>query len=666
MKTEFIYNFLSGEKIGFEKFASHIDFNYISGSFVKNNRHNNEIQFGYNPTSGNFIFSEYSPGVFTSCYKYSNLSGSGLYDGETALKLNKNFNSGNVTILINYINNVNNYKNTNVSGKSKILLDISSDPDNADAFSYSIGLTDNNNFIIEYSGRKSGVTEYKKNFVYDILPSNNIACVSFKDNYINFYQIDINTNFYDLNSISLARNLNNLDKSIYIGNKLNYKKDIHTGFSGIIKDLVLIEQNLDQNQLISLGKIIAQTGSISSGYYLNSNPYKIFYSGKINPTGIIGTGIVEYTRVLKDTFNINCQENQNCNIYVLSGVTGLITGYKIEYSNETEYSGDFITEKMYPIYDQNIFGNYSNFDIKKLLSNNSAYEIQTYGFYLDKNIYSGNIVDTVYNSLNYIFYDGKIVGDFISGQNYVSISGAQGNIYVNNAEIPYMNGKYLSSGIYNYSLYSNGIPLPVTKRTLYVSSLYNKSVIRWTNNSGWVMVNDNIPIYRSIQNVSTPNLATSWSGYSGYFNIPNVVMSYGYINRINQSNVKSLYFKNYSIAAYAQDPLIDLSSFSRYSVFVDGLKLFENKDYYKVDNSIYFSNIINNKNLLIIEDFYSQRITGDINNMPYDLNIEPNKHLLWINGILQYEGLNYKILNYDKNERYLNNINQNNIEILNI
>jgi hypothetical protein len=665
MNTNFISNFLSGEGINLDRFYSHINFINVSGSIVKNSVYPNETQFGSN-VSGNFIFDEYHPSVFTSCYKYSDLSGSGLFDANNSLKLNQRLNSGQKTILLHFENEVsNNYANTNLIGKNKVLFDFCSPESSTDQFSYSVSLTDKNDMLIEFSGQKSGIVEYNKSFVKDSLPDKNIICLSLKNNRINLIQPDVNTNTFIYNELKINQNYDDVTKEMYIGNKVNFIKNTHTGFSGVLKDVIVINQILNENQLLRLTKIVGQTGELYSGINLTPDPYKIYYSGKVNPTGIIGTGIIRYDRVVQETINTNCGDNSSCNIYVLSGVTGLLTGYKIEYSAEEQITEDFTNQKIYPMYDPNLFNNYSDYNIKDLLTNTrDIYEIQTYEDDVLSDIYTGSGLNYLPDDLNYIFYNGRVVKDFITGLNSLKISGAKQMIFVSGAKKESrVNGSYIESGIYNYNRYINGIPVPVTKKTLYASINESNYFIRWTNNSGWTIIGNNMPIYGSSENVSNPDeiSLSSWFSYSGYINMPNI-RKYQYINIIKKLNSKSLYFVDYTVNKYISNTGIDLSYFNKYNVFLDGLKLIEHKDYGKIGNSIYFDFDINNKKLLILEDSYTEKITG--NNISDNLKIYPKKHLLWVNGLLKIDGIDYNNKKYNLNGGYFNNIERNNIQIL--
>ena len=656
MNTNFISNFLSGQGVNLDKFYSHINFANLSGSIIKNNVYPNEIQFGSN-ISGNFIFNEYHPAIFTSCYKYNNFTGSGLFDGNNSLKLNQKLDSGQMIILVHYDNKINNnYLNTNLIGKNKVLFDFSSSPSGSDQFSYSVSLTDKNDMLIEFSGQKSGSVEYKKSFLKDSLPDKNIICLSLKNNSIDLFQLDINMNTYTSNTLKIDQNYNNIIKEVYVGNKFNFVKSNHTGFSGVLNDVIIINQTLDENQLLGLTKIIVQTGEFYSGINFAPDPYKIYYSGVVNPTGIIGTGIIRYDRVIQETLSINCGGSSNCNIYASSGVTGFITGYKVEYSAQEQVSQDNINQKIYPIYNSNLFNNYSDYNIKDLLTNSGdIYEAQAYNDNVNLDIYTGSGLNYLPDDLNYIFYNGKIIKDFMTGINYLKISGAKQMVSISGSQQAKANGLYIESGVYDF-------PVVVTKKTLYASISQNNYFIRWTSTSGWTIVGDNMPIYGSSSNANSPDeiAKSSWSSYSGYTNMPNVV-KYQYINVVKKLNSKSLYFPNYIVNKYISNTGIDLSYFNQFNVFLDGLKLIENKDYGKIDNSIYFNFDINNKNLFILEDYYSQKVTGyDID---HNFKIYPQKHLLWINGLLKIDGIDYNNQKYNLNGGYFNNIERSDIQI---
>jgi hypothetical protein len=259
------------------------------------------------------------------------------------------------------------------------------------------------------------------------------------------------------------------------------------------------------------------------------------------------------------------------------------------------------------------------------------------------------------DDLNYIFYNGKIIKDFMTGINYLKISGAKQMVSISGSQQAKANGLYVESGVYDF-------PVVVTKKTLYASISQNNYFIRWTSTSGWTIVGDNMPIYGSSSNANSPDeiAKSSWSSYSGYTNMPSIV-KYQYINVVKKLNSKSLYFPNYIVNKYISNTGIDLSYFNQFNVFLDGLKLIENKDYGKINNSIYFNFDINNKNLFILEDYYSQKVTGyDID---HNFKIYPQKHLLWINGLLKIDGIDYNNQKYNLNGGYFNNIERSDIQI---
>lgn len=663
MQTEVIFNFLSGENISKDLFYTHINFDKVSGSFVQNNVYKDKIQFGQD-ASGEFLFKEYSPALFSSCYKYSDYSGSGIFDGNNSLYLNKKITNENITIFLHQNNAIN---ATSLSGKSKIFIDICSSSGSQDAFSYSVGLTDKNDIIVEFSGNRSGITEYKKSFLNNTVPDKTVLALQIKDELFNMHRFDINANTSSSASLQI-KDYNDIPKNIYFGNKNNFIKSYHTGFSGVLNDFIILDQILDENQLLNLSKLIAQTGLFYSGVNLYSNPYKLYYSGKMNPTGILGTGIIRYERVLTDTYDLGCPDHSSCKVYVLSGITGLITGNKIEYGLEEDIPQTNISGRFYPIYNIDIMNIYSDFNIKKILKPNDVYEIQTYSNTLDKTIFSGFSLKTLPDNSDQVFYNGKVFRNFISEQNNYLISGAINDLrlIVKNTQNQILDGEYIASGIYDYILAGGPpffIPIFSNKKTLYASPSTN-NFIRWTDNSGWVFVKDNLPIYSSTQNTSSPYEVSNWFAYPNYLGAPTIELKSNSICWIKNPLNKTLTFSGYSINSMIEAPNINLNNFFKYSIYLDGIKLIENKDYYKSNNSIKFTNSISNKELFITEDLYVNRITGNINDININYKIYNDKHLLWINGLLKIDGIDYGTAKYILNGGFYNNVNQQNIQIL--
>ncbi|NBP14241.1 hypothetical protein EBU95_07555 [bacterium] len=565
MKTEFIKNFLSGQRIEPEQFLSHINFDYISGSFVKNNIYKDINQFG-ETQSGYYIISQYSPAVFMSCYKYPDISGSGLFDGSNALKIKIDNILNNKCLMLNYINNIEDYSFSPSKGKGKTLLDISSSEDSQDKFSYSVYLTDRNDIFINFSGVSSGIFEKYNGFMHDNFPSGNVLSLNLKNNKIILYQYDICANTFREHTVELVNSYTKIPLDIYVGNKVKYKNIFSTGFSGIMKDIVLINQNLDEDQLLNLSKISIQTGEIYTSTSKNQNPYILYYSGVVNPNAIIGSGITGYTQVTSELINLKCEfGDKNCEVYTVSGLTGIITGSKIEYQIGQQYQDTLLADKIIPIYDLDRASDYSSYNIKNLLPNpNSVFEIQTYNYDLDLELISGYQINYLPSSLKNIFYNGKITRDFITGSNSVTI--------IN----PTVSG--------NIAL----------------------------------LINNNYNIY-----------------ISGY--------------NINQNIV---------------DNNINLSNIDKFNIFLDGLKIIENKDYFRSGNYLYFNNNIINKDLIISEDIYNFRMTGKVDALEYLPKIYPNRHLIWIDGILKYEGLDYGSPKHYLNGGFFNNVTPSNIKIL--
>lgn len=409
MKLEFITGYLSENQRNTGSLEIFYDFSGISGFFVPNRLYGNEVQF-LNIGGGFQINKEYYPGLFISCYQETGFTGSGIFEGVNNLKAFNNLSGDNLSLFYNFgrLNcnkdfSINSKQIITPTGKIQILSYIESKNQN-NPFEIILGLNDAYKLTLEFSGKISGSTEEKfKSTNYAELAFENAAAIRINNNNLEFGYFDIIENEISNNIINLTGAYFNQEKNIYIGNMPTGKyREGYTGFIGVVDDFVAFNEYFDLNISAGISKLFIKTGEEFILTPITGVSYNIITSGFLNPTGILGTGITGYEIVPSEEI-INADCGETCIVYVKSGVTGIITGEKIEYVivNQDSYT---VTEEITKnnLYDQDYASKFTKNYIVFTPSLDSQ-DIFNINLYKD--------VNAIVDSPNYSFLDKVYIAD---------------------------------------------------------------------------------------------------------------------------------------------------------------------------------------------------------------------------------------------------------------
>lgn len=532
MKLEFLTGYLAEKNVNVNSLKMYYDFSGISGFFVPNNLYKDKQQFAQVP-GGFTVNSEYYPGVFVSCYQDSIFTGSGIFNGETNLKVLNPLSGNNISLLYNFgqLNcntsfTINSRQIQIPTGKIQVLTYIEpKDVNSSTPFEIILGLNDAYKLTLEFSGRINGSVETYKSTNFGELAFQNAGGLRLNNRNIEFSYFDIIEDEIYNNLINLTGSYFNQEKNIYLGNIPTGKlKKGYTGFIGNLDDFLAFDEYYDQKFCASIADIFIKTGDGIEVLDITGVNYNIIQSGFLNPTGILGTGITGYQLVPSDSV-INADCGSSCVVYVNSGVTGLITGEKIEYKivGQQQYTTTQQTIK-YNLYDQDYASkftkNYIVFTPK--LDEQDIFDIQVYAdvdttvsqptyalinqYYITQdlltdrelliflngvNIPSGNY-EVIGNDYNFIIKDNNRLNDDLTlysisefgsvNQANINYTGQSQNIlnFNLNKINAFLNGQKLISG-YHYSNNSstinyNTINIPITGNLYIIEDKYTSEI----------------------------------------------------------------------------------------------------------------------------------------------------------------------------------------------
>lgn len=435
MKLEFITGYLSQNQRNTGSLDIYYDFSGISGIFVPNRLYGNQDQF--NKVIGGFtVNSQYYPGIFVSCYQETGFTGSGIFEGTNTLKVLNPLSGDGISLFYNFgaltcdknftIGN----KNIQVpTGKIQVLSYIES-KSNTNPFEIILGLNDAYKLTLEFSGVTGNIYENYKSTNLGELATQNIGGLRLNKKNIEFTYFDVIKNEISNQIINLSGYYFDQEKNIYIGNIPTGKyRSPYTGFIGHLDDFLGFNEYFDSNFSLGLSRMFIKTGEGETITNITGVKYNIIQSGFLNPTGILGTGITGYQMVASQEV-IDSKCGDTCIVYVKSGITGFITGEKIEYTivNQQQYTTSQRVTK-YDIYDGQYAPKFTrNYIIfPKQIDNEDIMEIQVY-----KNI-DNTLEFPTYSPLNRIF-----IAD---------------DINVNKNLLMFFNGVNISSG--NYTIIGN-------------------------------------------------------------------------------------------------------------------------------------------------------------------------------------------------------------------
>lgn len=470
------------------------DFSGISGLFVPNRLFEGSEQFG-SINSNYFINKQYSPGIFISCYGQQEYTGSGIFQGGNNLKVLNNLSGDNITLFYNFsdINCDKNFTVNNINyqiptGYTKVLSYIES-KDNSKKFEIILGLNDLNKLTLEFSGQISGSNEIYKSTNFAELANQNICALRLNSKYIEYTYFDMIEDEIYNQKIDLTGNYFKQEKNIYIGNiPTGSYRNFYTGYYGILDDFVAYDEYIPVDNCAELSKIFLKTGERFEYVTVTGFSYNIIQSGFVNPTGILGTGIVGYELVpSNEIIDVSC--GQDCTVYIKSGITGLITGEKIEYVivDQAQFQSSQQAIK-YNLYDENYASRFAknNIIFNSKLDDQDILEVQFYKDLSNKIEYPDYaIIDQTYIAQDNL--NGKNLLIFINGVNIrtgdYTITSENNKFKIQNYNKDFNDLVYYSISDYTGSKYTN---INYTGDPRYAPPLTYNGSIFYGLNRDWI------------------------------------------------------------------------------------------------------------------------------------------------------------------------------------
>jgi hypothetical protein len=331
MKIEFLTGYLEKNQRNSGSLEIYYDFIGMSGLFVPNQVYKGENQF-YNIGGGFGVNGQFSPGIFSSSYQESGFTGSGVFDGTTNLRVINQLTGNSLSLFYNF-SSYSCAKSFNIGAKSiniptgyiQVLSYIESKT-NSTPFEIILGINDAYKLTLEFSGTTGQNNEIYKSVNLSELSLQNPVGLRLNKDRIEYTYFDIIEDEINNEIISLTGDFFSQSKNIYIGNFPTGKSRVnYTGLIGIVDDFIACDEYFDASLSMGLTKLFIKTGESIEIRNITGVKYNVIQSGFLNPTGIIGTGITGYRIVpSEDSFG-------STTIYISSGVSGLLTGEKIEY-----------------------------------------------------------------------------------------------------------------------------------------------------------------------------------------------------------------------------------------------------------------------------------------------------------------------------------------------
>jgi hypothetical protein len=661
MKKDFIFNYLSESYKDTGILSIYYDFSGASGLFVPNNLYPINNQFG-KINSNYFINNEYSPGIFVSCYNQQVYTGSGIFQGQNNLKVLNNLSGNNITLFYNFGNiscdkkfTINSQEYQIPTGYVQVLSYLESKPNSSNPFEITLGLNDLNKLVLEFSGGKES---YKSiNFVE--LGFQNIASMRLNRNYIEYTYFDIIEDEVYNKTISFTGDYFDQEKNIYIGNlptgKYRYG---YTGYFGLVDGFTAYNQYIDESSCIELARLFLKTGDQFQQINITGITYNIIQSGFLNPTGVLGTGITGYQLIPSNEI-INASCGDNCIVYLRSGITGIITGEKIEYKiiSQQQLSNNQNTIK-YNLYDQEYAGRFTknNIVFNKKLDSNDIFEIQLY-----------KDVETKIEIPNYAnASDTYLTNDILDNRNLLI----------------FFNGQNINSG--HYQLLNNNTNFRIEQTSDNINDVVLYTISNFSDVDTYIFNNTGIDTSTNI-NILKPNINYIFrsainNALSEIFD-PRIFSPYADSILINNESIFTIgsnwtyadyttIADNYEIAnnsiinfstSLTQIPvnvgagaIIDSSeqifrpiapgklNHNIYDVYLNGQKLVSGLNYIIYSNNTLSLDVkLPSGEVYVIKDNFSYKATGS--NLKYysPSGINYNNERIWVNGLYQNKNENY-------------------------
>lgn len=416
--------------------------NPISGIIVQNYLYNLQNQYY---VSGNsfYLNEDLNVGVLSS-------SGQEKFDETRSFKILNNLTGEKFSLFLDF-----EIIDDNRNSPREFFILKSNNPSSANNFTFSLEMNKYNDLFLKYNSSIDGISYNTVNKSNLSLDSNNLLGINISDSKIflskfNFYTDEILIENYNLN--------------------LSGKKDISfgkfsgVGFSGNLNNLLLYKDLFDLNYNREIFKTFLKTGEREELQAVISPIASGKITGYLNPTGILGTGITGYTTYYKNSI-INNDLNLDVKSFSSSGITGFLTGEKIEYSG-TIANLSTTQKYIYNVYDLNESKKYTKNNILFInpdINDLDFVEIQIYPAF--SSLEKTNLIGT-----------GAFLLNKPSDRNNIYVNGIYSNYNLSN-NLGYLSGIEsvdISDSLYNLKIFNNFQKLN-NYHVLYNSQNYQNS-----------------------------------------------------------------------------------------------------------------------------------------------------------------------------------------------
>ncbi|MAG59185.1 hypothetical protein CMO96_00110 [Candidatus Woesebacteria bacterium] len=396
-------------------------FNYLSGSYVFNEKFENPVEASKAGASGSIIDKDAIPAYVLDTGSFSGASSSGYFDTNSILRVGYDVLLNGWTIYINY-----ELKNKTLNrDRGKTLLSSMHSP--SDKSGFNIGVNGSNRLYFEYvdtGGYLNTLTsdhELGNRNLVSVTKTNNSQMleIGYHDfiNSKNHYQT-----FFQNNSVSDGIDSIN-SKNWYVGDFFN-GNEYYTGFEGYMDDLAIFSGYMERSTRDSIAEAFFATDYSGKSETVVEIPFNKITGSGVATVLVTGTGITGYE--LK-TNSITGRDGTSIPVNFYSGVTGELTGLIKVYQTGSETgsmpSGETIPERFFFDTDYSFLFAKDNIIFKDKIDSIDIYEIYAY---------SGKK-----NNLNK-------EGQFIKGEDYVDLLSEFNGENINF----YLNGLLQRSGIY--------------------------------------------------------------------------------------------------------------------------------------------------------------------------------------------------------------------------
>lgn len=589
MNRSILFDYLSDYSLDTGSLVGFYSFGEYSGDYTFNEKYSDAT--GSSISGGNVRFDTYPLVSLCSGETINSVSGSGYFDGNSAVQVGHKFDKENWTVILNY-------KSDDFSANRNLGRTLfTSYTSGADSSGFSVGLNGAQKLYFEY--KDSGNAKHIKTLNAE-LGDKNIISISKSTNsksveltFHDFLYDSSSTGTFDISDAFSGATDLTVSNKLYFGDYYQTGVADYTGFSGYLDNLLIFDNALAETDKRNLAKLM-----ISSGYLKERRTEETFlYTGFSGyptvTTGVTGSGITGYQNVLSGTISSRCG-GSGVNVYVSSGVSGGLTGTTVTYSSSsTVLTGTRLTLADPEILtDNSLLSKYSrnNLTIFDEITNSGSLEV--YNFYsINSNTnYNPNAVlsATGYLDLTTGYTSGEKFSLFVNGvyQRSGTASGASilsGDYYRSGSRKVYLESGVSFSGKLFDSVFDK------------YTGAFNSEAHDYT---GETIVSKNWGSYDIYLN-GMKLLSGSGEDYyqSGTSIVVNTGSLHGATGELLAAPRQSF---NNRITGINDELFTDSSGFLSEQVWLNGQRILRNKNYKLVsDNSL-----LNNENKIrFIDDF---------------------------------------------------------------